>query len=79
MDTNHARAETARPYLSIQPICAFLNQWWRAFQDERSRRKLRAALYELNDHDLRDIGISRGMIEHIGSHPTVDPRFVGPM
>jgi uncharacterized protein YjiS (DUF1127 family) len=78
MNTNRATDETLRLNLSIRPIRAFFKQYWRAFQEERSRRKLRAALYELNDHDLKDIGISRGMIEHIGANPTVDPRYVGP-
>ena len=62
MNTNRATAETVRLSLSTRPICAFFKQYWRAFQEERSRQKLRAALYELNDHDLKDIGISRGMI-----------------
>jgi uncharacterized protein YjiS (DUF1127 family) len=78
MSMNHARGGAIRLNLSIQPICAFLKQYWRAFHEERRRQKLRAALYSLNDHDLKDIGISRDMIEHIGSNPTVDPRFVGP-
>ena len=78
MNTNHAAGETARLSFFTRPICAFFKQYWRAFQEERSCRKLRAALYELNDHDLKDIGISRGMIEHFVSIPTVDPRFVGP-
>jgi uncharacterized protein YjiS (DUF1127 family) len=78
MNTNRATAETVRLSLSTRPICAFFKQYWRAFQEERSRQKLRAALYELNDHDLKDIGISRGMIEHFVSNPTADPRSVGP-
>jgi uncharacterized protein YjiS (DUF1127 family) len=78
MSTSRATGEPPRLNFSIQPVWAFFRQYWRGFQEERSRRKLRAALYELNDHDLRDIGISRCMIEHIGSNPTVDPRFVGP-
>jgi uncharacterized protein YjiS (DUF1127 family) len=77
MNTNRATGETLRLNFSIQPVWAFFRQYWRGFQEERSRRKLRAALYELNDHDLKDIGISRGMIEHVVSNPRVDPRFVG--
>jgi uncharacterized protein YjiS (DUF1127 family) len=77
MSTNHVTGGTVRPNLSIHPICTFLKQYWRTFQEERRRQKLRTALYALNDHDLKDIGISRGMIEHIGSNPTVDRRFVG--
>jgi len=77
MSTTQATGGTVRLNLSIQPICAFLKKYWRAFQEERRRQKLRTALYALNDHDLKDVGISRGMIEHIGSNPTVDPRFVG--
>ncbi|TPQ39939.1 hypothetical protein C2U70_06310 [Bradyrhizobium guangdongense] len=77
MSTNHVTGGTVRLNLAIHPICAFFKQYWRTFQEERRRRKLRNALYAFDDHDLKDIGISRGMIEHIGSNPTVDPRFVG--
>ena len=77
MSMNHATGGSAQLSFSIKPIRAFLEQCWHAFREERRRQKLRDALYALNDHDLKDIGISRGMIEHIGSNPTVDPRFVG--
>ena len=69
MSTTQVTGRTVRLNLPIQPICAFIEQYWRAFQEERRRQKLRTALYALNDHDLKDIGISRGMIEHIGSDP----------
>lgn len=78
MSTNHVTIGKIRLKLSIHPIGAVLKQYWRAFHEERRRQQLRTALYSLNDHDLRDIGISRDMIEHIGLNPTVDPRFVGP-
>ncbi|WP_083519301.1 DUF1127 domain-containing protein [Bradyrhizobium jicamae] len=76
MNTNHAAGEV-RLIPAIRPVRAFFKRYWRAFQEQRSRRKLRAVLYELNDHDLKDIGISRGLIEHFVSSPTIDPRFVG--
>ena len=65
MSTNHVTIGKIRLKLSIHPIGAVLKQYWRAFHEERRRRQLRTALYSLNDHDLRDIGISRDMIEHI--------------
>jgi uncharacterized protein YjiS (DUF1127 family) len=51
----------------IMPYSGALQEW-------RARRKLRAALYDLGDAALGDIGISRGDIEHVVSNRTVEPR-----
>jgi uncharacterized protein YjiS (DUF1127 family) len=78
MSATHVTGTTARLNLLIQCICSFFKQRWGAFQERRSRQKLRAALHELNDRFLADIGISRDEIEYVVSNPTVDPRYVGP-
>jgi len=55
---------------------SFFRQCWRALQERLKRQKLRAALYELNDADRKDMGISRGAIEYVASNPSVEPRDV---
>lgn len=55
-----------------------LNHYWAAFLKWRHREKLRAELYSLSDLELRDIGITRGEIDHIASHHrTIGPRDAG--
>ena len=78
MSTTHVTGRTVRLDLSIPGICSFFKRHWSAFEERRSRQKLRDALYELNDWYLKDIGISREEIEYVASVPTVDPRYVGP-
>ena len=38
--------------------------------------RVRAALYGLNDRDLRDIGIAHGDIEYVASNPDTAPRGI---
>jgi uncharacterized protein YjiS (DUF1127 family) len=40
-----------------------LSTLWRGYQRHQSRRALTAALRQMDDHLLRDIGLSRGDIE----------------
>ena len=80
MSINDVSSGRAGLSFSLQSIHACLKQGWSAFCEERRRKKLRTALYSLGDRELEDIGVSRGMIEHISLNPTVDPRFVaGPL
>ena len=43
---------------------------WQLVFDVMTRRKAYAALSALDDHLLKDIGISRGEIEHVSLHAT---------
>jgi hypothetical protein len=45
-----------------------------AFQVRGGREKLRAALFDLSDRALMDIGIARDEIDHIASQRSSDPR-----
>ena len=42
-----------------------LTRIWSAFDASRKRRQLRLRLYSLSDHELADMGTTRGEIEHI--------------
>ena len=54
---NSSTSTTGFMALALQP--------WQIFFSAMTRRKTYAALSALDDHLLKDIGISRGEIEHI--------------
>jgi uncharacterized protein YjiS (DUF1127 family) len=47
-----------------------------ASRERRQRQKLRAALSDLSDRELIDIGTTRGEIDYVVSNPNLDPRGV---
>lgn len=59
---------------STRQIPGFIRRCWNAFQERRRLAQIRAALYSLNDGDLKDMGISHGDIEYVASNRAVDPR-----
>jgi uncharacterized protein YjiS (DUF1127 family) len=67
--TGLLRTATRRRY-----VIDFLKRYWHAFQQWRSRERLRGALYNLSDRELMDIGATRGEIDYIAAHPECDPR-----
>jgi uncharacterized protein YjiS (DUF1127 family) len=74
MSATHIASRTAGLSVPTGYIRGFITRYSSALQEWRARRKLRAALYDLGDAALRDIGISRGDIEHVVSNRTVEPR-----
>ncbi|MBW7965343.1 MULTISPECIES: DUF1127 domain-containing protein [unclassified Bradyrhizobium] len=57
-------------------VVSFLERYWEAFQEGRERERLRAALSDLSDRELMDIGTSRGEIDYVASNRGSDPRGV---
>lgn len=55
---------------STTGFMALALQPWQLFFGAMTRRKTYAALSALDDHLLKDIGISRGEIEHISRSAT---------
>jgi uncharacterized protein YjiS (DUF1127 family) len=79
MSTTFDTTKLAQP-TSTQRVLALFNRYRDAVQNWRNRTQLRAALYDLNDRELHDIGIARGEIEFAAASGAagVDPRYVGP-
>ena len=65
-----------QPAASTRKIQSFIGECLNALQDRRKHRKVRAALYAMDDRSLKDIGIAYGEIEYVASHPDSDPRGV---
>ncbi|TYL91664.1 DUF1127 domain-containing protein [Bradyrhizobium rifense] len=51
-------------------ILGLVKQCWRAFQQRRQNRPL--SLQELSDRELRDIGLTRGEIDHLTPQRSID-------
>jgi uncharacterized protein YjiS (DUF1127 family) len=76
MSTIYSAAEWSRRLASARRVVNFLETYWDAFQEWRQRERLRGDLFDLNDRELMDIGISRGEIDYVASNRRIDPRGV---
>ena len=82
MSTAHNTIGLGRMTGSTRRVSSFFKRYWDAFQERGKRERLRADLSDLNDWELRDIGITRGEIDYIASNRSIDPRanrWAGPM
>lgn len=67
--TGLRRTAAKRRYVSH-----FFRQYWRAFMQWRSRVRVQAAMCNLSDRELMDIGTTRGEIDYVAMHQGFDPR-----
>jgi uncharacterized protein YjiS (DUF1127 family) len=74
MSTAHSAIGLIGMTGSTRRVASFIRRYWDAFQERRKRARLRADLSELNDWELRDMGITRGEIDYIASNRSIDPR-----
>ena len=71
-DTSSAKDAVGPTAASSRGILGLLRQYWRAFQERRQRQHLRAALADLRDRELMDIGLTRGEIDYITPQRAID-------
>jgi len=76
MSTIYSAAAWGRRLVSARLVVSLLETYWDRFQQRRERERLRADLFDLNDRELMDIGISRGEIDYVASNRSVEPRGV---
>jgi uncharacterized protein YjiS (DUF1127 family) len=76
MNTAHSAAWLEQTFTSTRHVSGLLWRFWEAFQQRRERQKLRAALYNLNDAELQDIGVARSEIDYVASNRDIDPRGI---
>jgi len=65
-------AAAGLPAASTRSVLSLLKGYWRAFQERRQRRRLRASLHDLSDRELLDIGVTRAEIDCIAAHRAID-------
>ena len=74
MSTTHGTTWLERTSVSRRHASSFIRKYWDAFRERRERQRLRAALSNLTDRELIDIGIHRGEIDYVASRRDADPR-----
>ena len=60
MSTTYGVAGFGQTAALTRRVSSLFWRYWGAFQERRERERLRAALYDLTDRELKDIGIGRG-------------------
>jgi uncharacterized protein YjiS (DUF1127 family) len=53
-------------------VLSLLKQYWRSFCVWRQRQSSQTTLHDLSDKELKDIGVTRGQIDHIAPHRAID-------
>ena len=76
MSTTYGATGLGQTAASTRRVSSFFKRYWRAFQERRERRRLRAALCDLSDRELMDIGTTRGEIDYVASNRGIDPRGI---
>jgi uncharacterized protein YjiS (DUF1127 family) len=65
-----------RQTFASRKFVALFERLWVALRERHERRRVRAALSELSDCELMDIGTTRGEIEYVASNRAKDPRGI---
>ena len=76
MSTTHGTTWLERTSVSTRHVSSFIGKYWDAFREHHERQKLRAAMSDLSDRELMDIGTTRGEIDYVASHRGIDPRGI---
>lgn len=76
MSTTYGATGSAPTAASTRRVSSFFRRYFDAFQERRRRRRLRAALCDLSDRELMDIGTTRGEIDYVASNRDIDPRGI---
>jgi uncharacterized protein YjiS (DUF1127 family) len=76
MSTTYGATAPGLTAVSRRHVSGFFRGCWAVFQERRRRQILRAALCDLSDRELMDIGTARGEIDYVVANPTIDPRGI---
>jgi uncharacterized protein YjiS (DUF1127 family) len=76
MSTTYGATGLGQTAASTRRVFSFFKRYWGAFQERRKRQRVRTALCDLSDWELKDIGTTRGEIDYVASHRDTDPRGI---
>ncbi|OCK58980.1 DUF1127 domain-containing protein [Bradyrhizobium sp. LMTR 3] len=60
------------PVASTRSILSLLQEYWRAFRKRRQRKRSLVNLHDLNDRDLKDIGLTAGDFDYIVARRAIE-------
>ncbi|KRP91258.1 hypothetical protein AOQ72_32595 [Bradyrhizobium yuanmingense] len=67
MSTIHSTTWLEQAFISTRSVSGFIWKYWNVFRERRERKKLRAAMSDLCDRELADIGTTRGEVDYFAS------------
>jgi uncharacterized protein YjiS (DUF1127 family) len=73
MNTARSAVGLGQAPASTRGFSSSIRSYWDEFQEWRKYKKLQS---DLNDWELRDIGIARGEIDYVAANRSIDPRGV---
>ena len=76
MSITYGAAGSGRTATRARHVSSIFKRYWHAFQQWRSRERLRADLCNLSDRELMDIGTTRGEIDYVAANQWRDPRGI---
>ena len=78
MSTVHEITKLQHPTTTGRSVYSPLEAYWKVFRVWRKRRRLQTELCGLTDHELMDIGITRGEIDYVTSSPPIPGDVIAP-
>ena len=76
MSTTFDRPVKLQQTAATRSIASLLARQWNAFWARRQRASIQAALSDMSNRELQDIGIARGEIDYVALNTLTDPRFI---
>lgn len=74
MSVTYGAKRMRRATGSTRQVAILIKRLWSTFQERRGRQMARAALHDLSDRELEDIGTTRGEIDYVASQRTMTRR-----
>ena len=76
MSTTYGDTGLGQTAIATRRVSNIFRKWLIAYRQRRQRRRLQAALCNLSDRELMDIGTTRGEIDYVVSNSSIDPRGI---
>lgn len=74
MSTIYSEVRIGRTAFPTRRVASFFKSLLNAYRERRQRRTLQAALFDLSDRELMDIGTTRGEVDYVAANRACDPR-----
>lgn len=74
MSTAYGEVWLGQTAVTARRVAGFFKSCLNAYRERRQRRRLQAALLDLSDRELMDIGTTRGEVDYVAANRACDPR-----